>query len=593
MEARTPEPLNPAKLVGRTITTQPPTHVLTEQHPSMSMRSVVLSIVAIAAIAVVMFAVSREGSVPGTGDPASASSSASAHAIPSESALLHPGASAADAEPVDPAREQPPSAALNPSATADDHVLHTELTGSAMLRARLLDAGGRPISGARVRLAVDPDETVARRRRALADESEIRRWNGQTNADGTCVLQGLPAELLLRPGILRDARAPAVELEAFTLERGEVRDVVWRMTDGYELTGLVLDQEDRPVADLEVLLARPVPGLTPADQVYVESDIVARARTDKAGSFRMSAVPAGTWWLGPEPPGGQHRATRNVVALALVVEIPPRSSSADIVLHVERGLSIRGRVVDPNGASAGRQWVTAKQESSEVPVAVMSAADGTFSVGPLRAGRCELYVGGGGDVSGSEYLAPSKPVIAQAGDGGVVLQLEIGGTIDGRVIDRRTGAGVQARIWLSARGTTPFSLVESSTAPDSSFRFQHLNAGTYDIGVQSAAGLCGIAKGIVVEASAPTKGVVVHVDPNATLLVRYVGTPERAGVGVKMDGVRLPGGGMIARGTTMNVFVPAGRSVLEVYLLGQGEMPERSIDIAAGEVRELVISDRE
>jgi hypothetical protein len=567
------------------------------------MKLALLTAAAIAVIGVVLFVLrSEDGSTAHEPTLATPGSSA-AKAQPSSSSLARSIESAVDTG--SHASVSSPSSSIatdsvhaesgGGASALDDAATHAAShLARATLDVHLVDAGGAPIAGARLRLLVDPDETIARRQRAFEgiDESEMQQWIGETDAQGRSVIRGLPAALLLRPWISRDAHKPPVERDALELASGEAKSVEWRMSDGYELSGRVLDQDDRAVSALDILLERPEPGLAPADQVFDENGVIARTHTDETGRFRLHAIPAGTWWLGPEPPGAPNHEKRNVAAIAIVIDVPPRTAQAEIVLRVERGLWIRGRVLDPSGASAGRQWVTAKREGTEAPIAVMSAPDGSFSAGPLLKGSYAVSAGGGSNAR-DEFLARSPPVVARAGDESVVLTLEIGGSIRGRVIDRRTGEGMQAQIWLSAQSASASSFVSSSTAPDSSFEFDHLNAGVYDIGARSAAGLCGIAKSITVERGARTDGIVLALDPSATLVVRYEGEAERASLAVKLDGVHIPGGGVLVRGASMSLAVPAGRSTLEVFLLGRGQMPDRAIDIGAGETREIVINDRE
>ena len=95
----------------------------------------------------------------------------------------------------------------------------------------------------------------------------------------------------------------------------------------------------------------------------------------------------------------------------------------------------------------------------------------------------------------------------------------------------------------------------------------------------------------MVEPSLSTKNVDIVLEPAATLRMRYDGACERASVGIKLDGVRVPGGGIVLRGATADHVVPAGRSSLEVYLWGQGLQPDQAIDLTPGEVREFVIKD--
>lgn len=560
----------------------------------MSKLLLVIGVLAVAALVLVWIALPRDGTT--ALDPAVPQVESAARA-PASTAPMRTDAVSAEAEHVTAdgiaaeGAPRPPAAA--PRAQAETSTSSSNDLRRAALVARVLDANDKPIARARVRLARESAGGVPPGDPRSNAPDGPQAWALATDDAGRCSASGLPCDVRLRVEIAREGSAAALEQEAITLTAGETRRLEWRVLDGCTISGRVLDQDGKPVPDLELLVQRPLLGLTPEYAMYEESGIVMRGRADKSGRFTLKAVPAGTWWLGPEPPGGPNQNTRSVAGTALEVEASPRSERNDVVLHVDQNLTIRGRVLDPSGAPAARQWITAKEVATEIPVAVMSESDGAFTVGPLRRGIYELYVGGGGEASEDEFFAPSKPVTARAGEEGLVLELELGGSIHGRIVDRRTGTGVQAQLWLSPRGASPIGLVEGTSTGDGSFRLGHLNAGTYDIGVQSQNQLCGTSTGIRVEAGAQTRDVVIALDPSAMLLVRYEGARERASVSVKLDGARIPGGGVLMRGMSLNLVVPGGRSILEVYLLGKGQLPDRPIEATAGEVRELVITDSE
>lgn len=189
------------------------------------------------------------------------------------------------------------------------------------------------------------------------------------------------------------------------------------------LTGRVFDEGGRPVAGAIVSLGGS--GFWPAQTV----------RSDRGGRFDWSGIPAGVYEL---------RVSRgSLVAPPVEGLILDAGGQRAFGVRLARGWSIQGRVVD---ATSG-----APVEGAEVTVATgalglhtrsaVSGALGGFDVIGVVGSEQSLYVDADGYVL-------AGPVPHREGDPPVVVRLERGARVSGRVVDEKgrpvRGASVRA-----------------------------------------------------------------------------------------------------------------------------------------------------
>src|SRR6185295_20276367 len=96
----------------------------------------------------------------------------------------------------------------------------------------------------------------------------------------------------------------------------------------------------------------------------------------------------GKWLLGPaaerqdwDPPDPQ-----GLAPLAQVVEVLEGTPQQEVLVAVQRGLYIRGRVLDPDGKPAAKIFVMGNAEVATWPLQTESGEDGAFALGPLVPG---------------------------------------------------------------------------------------------------------------------------------------------------------------------------------------------------------------
>ncbi len=202
----------------------------------------------------------------------------------------------------------------------------------------VLDPGRVPVRGARVSLLLP--EGFATRFGRILEATSVHDWTALTDADGRFVLEKVPQIDGARVRALVDGYQPAIEPEpaysdaslVFVMQRPTI------LAKG-ALRGRVLDADGRPAAG-----ARVAAGLTSTvtgDDGEFTIDLARAATADSVTAVKTGARPARM--ERPDEPQGEHTGWPDFVELRLGG--PP--------------LSIRGRVVDPEGNARPRVRVWA------------------------------------------------------------------------------------------------------------------------------------------------------------------------------------------------------------------------------------------
>jgi protocatechuate 3,4-dioxygenase beta subunit len=193
---------------------------------------------------------------------------------------------------------------------------------------------------------------------------------------------------------------------------GKVTHVAVRMQRGAAGRGTVVDRSGRPLSKVGVLFE----GLSKASGS--ES-----ARTDAAGHYAVSGLPAGRYAVCFESGAGPHDPTgvRSTCAHPLHVTLRAARLTSGISARLEPAGALTGRVTD----TAGRAF--AHPSSIEVSVGDDEASvkkDGTFFVAGLANGRYRVCASSYGPAITGTSCAPSRvSVVAGRVSGGLHLSL--------------------------------------------------------------------------------------------------------------------------------------------------------------------------
>jgi protocatechuate 3,4-dioxygenase beta subunit len=277
----------------------------------------------------------------------------------------------------------------------------------------VVDPEGKPVAD--VRIAARPNRGREARRR-----EEASAHSGEA---GTFTLDVAGGEYEL-------VAAHEDFKEATVAVRSPDRGVTIRLDRGASLEGDVLDEEGAPVAGAEV-------SIIPASRSDPKRSWKGTTTT-RGGKFRIAGLdPGPVRVLARKPRIGEGEFFQSVQGDA-TAEIPA-TGTARVSIRFDRGLSIGGAVVGPDGAPVPnarvRAWSTPRRPRSlETTFDEVSHGQGTtdrggrFTVSGLKPGEHLLAVQKDG------FDAPQEETRAQAGDAGVRIALSRTGYVRGRVV---------------------------------------------------------------------------------------------------------------------------------------------------------------
>lgn len=466
---------------------------------------------------------------------------------------------------------------VEPGHADAQHALEVRLALGATIDARVRG----DVAPAGLRLVVLAPSSALRDVVAPRSRDDTFVFDAPFDRDGRAWLADLPPRVALAVQASgEESRTPLGEV---VLEPGETRVLDVDLGTDVRLVVRVVDQHGAPVRAARVILTqRPQTPPERGDACYVQFDdfrtAFLRVPTDDAGLAMLGRVPAGTWWLGlaKEEPDA---ANGDVAAFASRFEIADGVREHEITLRVDRGLYLRGRIVDARGAPVGRAYVGCERADLGGWVTGDVGDDGRFALGPVASGVHRVRV-----IPHGEHLAP-EPQDAAADGPPLLFTLVRGGEIAGVVLDAATGDGARAD-WICSRSGGEV-VSHGSLGDDGVLAIGGLATGTYAISARTTDGRAGFVDRIDVEAGGVRAGVRVELAPAARLRVRYSGGPERATCTVRVGGATVASGELV-RGAVSEWFVPAGRAVVG---LAHGDAPPtaREVDVAAGARVEVVV----
>lgn len=197
----------------------------------------------------------------------------------------------------------------------------------------------------------------------LGDDKDLRQ-GAITDDAGSYRLEGLPASVRLQVGAFVEDESFTSDLLAITLAPGEERELPMVLDPAPILDVLVVDERGAPVPGLELWLAQESwasSGRATPRYFNPDEDPETKVTSDGAGRCRIDSIAKGAWFLGPAPaasqtgfgayffPDARNAAAGKRTYPAVGQPILVRAGEQEIMLVLERGESIEGRVVDPEG----------------------------------------------------------------------------------------------------------------------------------------------------------------------------------------------------------------------------------------------------
>ncbi len=455
------------------------------------------------------------------------------------------------------------------------------LANCANVNVHVVDASGQAIVGAKVDLVTGGyAETIKSANSIRSFHTGDLHWQGVTDPSGHATITCIPPHVPINAGLISPTKWIAPD--KLMLEPGETRALEWKLGVGCNVHGIVLDQSNVPVKPREMWLSKTERKLT----VYFDTNPNSESRsakTDEQGRFRFDDVSTGMWRLGPSAPqDGKKIADDDVAAIAQVIEISDGQRDLDVTVRVDRGLFIRGALLNAKGEPTkdGSIWCVDPTNSLSTRARV-SSQEGSFALGPLKAGHYVLTALGDGS------NAVSEPVEADSGTSNVVLRLREGASLSGTVTGT-SGELVQTDVRVRMRNDEWQSVHGVNTHNDGTFQISGLEAGTYDISARGSGGAFALLEGVKVGIGESRTGLDVHLIRGGQVRVRHEGPDHYINVTVFVNVITVDMDG-VERGTSHEFVAPAGTVIVQAsYYEAEKRTVERTVEVKAGETVDVV-----
>ncbi|MFL6203072.1 MAG: carboxypeptidase regulatory-like domain-containing protein [Thermoanaerobaculia bacterium] len=310
------------------------------------------------------------------------------------------------------------------------------LPPGAVLEGRVLAPGGRPVPGARVSL-VESDTGMGLMR--------FRSSDARADGDGRYRLDGVPPGTRLFRAASEGLREKVRELEV----RAGDNDLDFELEGGAEITGRVVDDDGTPV---------PAAGVVLYEGWNSWSLPSATSRPD--GSFTLSGVADGSYRIAAEKEGYAQTRGQELTVAGDVSGIEVKLSTGGAIVGQLSGL-------DFTELSQVRVWVDDEFQQGRV------LPDSSYRIDNVEPGEHRVFASLRGErqTDGRVTLEP------EAREARLDLELGDGYLLAGRVL--RNGEPVRGE--NVALGGPGVSGRWAKTDHEGRFRFEGLEAGTYDL----------------------------------------------------------------------------------------------------------------
>lgn len=330
----------------------------------------------------------------------------------------------------------------------------------ARLAGVVVDARGAPVGGAEI--AVE------------SRESSFTSWSSATSDEAGAfevLLSGAgQAHLQVsRPGLL------GARLGPFEFEEGSERaGLEVRLEDGLAAEGVVRWPDGRPAAEANVELRA-------SDAASPESGPVQTRRTEPDGTFRFTGLEADRSYVVSSRVRAAKSADgpRTDRVSWTAVRAGVNAGARDLVLVLQKGGEVRGRVVDDLGAPVTEAIVTARPAgdlaAGRRPVSDgVQGKDGAFVLEGVGDGEWQV----GARQKGAEPGAPETVVLPADAGRELVLVLPRPAAIAGQVLDADGQPAADAVVAVRPRLLGVLGQArEQRTGADGTFRVAGLAAG--------------------------------------------------------------------------------------------------------------------
>ena len=244
----------------------------------------------------------------------------------------------------------------------------------------------------------------------------------------TFALYGLPPDTSVEIVVRKDRQTLRIERSVITPAAGKEKRLALDLATDGVVRGKALDVDGNPVAGKEVWIGETGGRMGFEFRSYDKP--FARQRTADDGTFEFKGLAPAEYMVAYGAKRGRGQGMEVPIALGHKVEVINAGGPVDVLIQEVMGLTISGKLLGPDGDPMKGFVMATEIDTYWNRQLNLHSGDGTFTLGPLLPGKYSLR----GNGHGNPHAAPvDMEVVAGAKD--VVVQLALGGRLEGTIVD--------------------------------------------------------------------------------------------------------------------------------------------------------------
>lgn len=400
------------------------------------------------------------------------------------------------------------------------------LAPGVALEGFVVDAAGKPVEGAEIRVA-DAGETIPFRLRSDGSDEPA----GLSGVDGFFRIEDLRSGSPVDVSASRTGYAPGDAQGVQVPADPPIRLILQAVGT---VSGRVVDPDGEPIAGAHVRLEirpRTLRGLE-GGRLYSNTPQI--DRSDAEGNFRITDVIPGPVGLSAQASGWQAGTVAGL-------ELRGGEEKSGIEIVLSPAAILKGRVLSPSGRPLPGAQVQTTFEDQGAGLAVASTdSEGVYVLDTLPPGNRTL------EATHPDHGAARRQVELRPGENSLDFSLEGGSEVTGRVVDDAGAPVAGAHVTTIARGI--FRSLEDTSEADGSFRFTAVADGTYEI-LASKEGFATPERAQVTVAGSSVGGIEIRLSPGGAIVGRIAGVElselSRIRISARGGGRGLGSGGRV------------------------------------------------
>ncbi len=399
-----------------------------------------------------------------------------------------------------------------------------------------------------------------------------------TGPDGSFILGGLA------PGAVRlTIRKDAEFIQEIRTVNAPSNDVVIELPTGGRVTGRVVEKgSTKPIAQFQAGLSRS----RSSGGMVMMAPPQLQSFTSDDGSFTLDNVPTGAHDLVATAPG--------FATGRMNVSIEEGKTLSDVVIELDAGTKLTGRVTGPTGAPLSDATVRLAMSPTSAVARMGSSkwttsdANGEYVLDALEPGEETI------EFTHPKYIATRKNVTLKGGELRLDAQLSGGQRVTGLVVTEAGAPVGDADVFASASGG---SRRNARTNASGTFEFESLAPARYRFSATKSGYTEGVLDDFDISSGAPVR---ITLKTGGTIYGRVTGLSRdelsnamveaRSGRNYASASVDATGNYKIEGAPTGTVQVTA--SVVSRALTGRRTTPTQTVEVDAGSTRQLDLEFR-